>query len=475
MLVLTYVDEHYKTVIRRKDTNGFGDKAILALQAQCASITAFETHSTHREFTGLRIVPKESISAYLRRFSIARDKAEDAGNDYDNDTLVDLFLSSLGNSGHEYYSSFLSTLEFQRAETKSIPFSSLEQRFLQLEERHALRGSARREGANAALLNPNPLAASNRQGGKHKGKPQQRGGVNKKLRPASSTGSTSTGRDGKPILCFKCGKPGHKKADCPTNVGASNGSARGSSVALDTQETHHACMAVARNVTAAEHAFCTQVVEKSVIVEPRRIVAAVWLPAFMTLRPMNGFGRSSTPTMTFHIPGITFCHGTLDPDSPCRFGAGRRDFTGKLSCIDKDGVLDMGPRWGIFMYPHCHSATNLVTSIVDHILYDGVLPLGKHFFQREFEASDASHAAYCQRISEFLEGELKGSLLYLEDRCITIHVQDTFFEVNILPRFCIPRAPLEMEELYGGLASCPHFMVLDEIDSVEFHEAMRSV
>ena len=475
MLVLTYVDEHYKTVIRRKDTNGFGDKAILALQAQCASITAFETHSTHREFTGLRIVPKESISAYLRRFSIARDKAEDAGNDYDNDTLVDLFLSSLGNSGHEYYSSFLSTLEFQRAETKSIPFSSLEQRFLQLEERHALRGSARREGANAALLNPNPLAASNRQGGKHKGKPQQRGGVNKKLRPASSTGSTSTGRDGKPILCFKCGKPGHKKADCPTNVGASNGSARGSSVALDTQETHHACMAVARNVTAAEHAFCTQVVEKSVIVEPRRIVAAVWLPAFMTLRPMNGFGRSSTPTMTFHIPGITFCHGTLDPDSPCRFGAGRRDFTGKLSCIDKDGVLDMGPRWGIFMYPHRHSAANLITAIVDHILYDGVLPLGKHFFQREFEASDASHAAYCQRISEFLEGELKGSLLYLEDRCITIHVQDTFFEVNILPRFCIPRAPLEMEELYGGLASCPHFMVLDEIVSVEFREAMRSV
>jgi len=114
----------------------------------------------------------------------------------------------------------------------------------------------------------------------------------------------------------------------------------------------------------------------------------------------------------------------------------------------------MGPRWGIFMYPHCHSVTNLVNSIVGHILYDGVLPLGKHFFQREFEASDASHVAYCQRVSDFLEGELKGSFLYLEDCCITIHVQDTFFEVNILPRFCIPRAPLEMEELYGGLASC---------------------
>jgi hypothetical protein len=129
----------------------------------------------------------------LHCFSIARDRAEDAGNAYDNDTLVDLFLSSLGNSGHEYYSSFLSTLEFQRAETKSIPFASLKQRFLQLEECHALRGSARREGANAALLNPNPLVASNRQGGKQKGKLQQHGGVTKKLQTAGDTSSTSTG------------------------------------------------------------------------------------------------------------------------------------------------------------------------------------------------------------------------------------------------------------------------------------------
>jgi hypothetical protein len=292
MLVLTYIDEHYKIVIWRKDTNGFGDKAILTLQAQCASITAFETHSTHREFTGLQIVPKESISAYLHHFSIARDRAEDAGNEYDNDTLVDLFLSSLGNSGHEYYSSFLSTLEFQRAETKSILFASLEQHFLQLEERHALCGSARQEGANVALLNPNPLAASNHQGGKQKGKLQRHGGVTKKLRTAGGTSSTTTGCDGKPILCLKCGKPGLKKVDCPTgkegNGGTSNGSARGSSVALDTQEMHHACMAVAHSVTAAEHAFCAQVVDKPVIVESRQIVAAVWLPACMALRPMNG-------------------------------------------------------------------------------------------------------------------------------------------------------------------------------------------
>jgi hypothetical protein len=193
-----------------------------------------------------------------------RDRAEDAGNKYDNDTLVDLFLSSLGNSGHEYYSSFLSTLEFQRVEMKSIPFASLEQYFLQLEERHALRGSTHQEGANVALLNPNPLAASNHQSGKQKGKPPQRGRVAKKLRNAGSTSSNTIACDGKPILCFKCGKPGHKKADCLTrkegNGGTTNGSARGSSVALDTQETHHACIAVARSFTTTEHAFFVQVV-----------------------------------------------------------------------------------------------------------------------------------------------------------------------------------------------------------------------
>jgi hypothetical protein len=67
-------------VIRWKDTNGIGDKAILVLKSQCASITAYETHSTHHEFTGLCIVSRESVSASLHRFSIMWDKAEDAGN-----------------------------------------------------------------------------------------------------------------------------------------------------------------------------------------------------------------------------------------------------------------------------------------------------------------------------------------------------------------------------------------------------------
>jgi hypothetical protein len=109
-------------------------------------------------------------------------------------------------------------------------------------------------------------------------------------------------------------------------------------------------MAVARIPNTTEHAFSAQVVNPPGYVEPARIVTAIWLPSFMMQKPMQGYGQVPTPTMTFHIPSITFCHGTVDPNSPCCYGAGQRDFCGKSSSVDKDGVLDKGPRWGIYMY-----------------------------------------------------------------------------------------------------------------------------
>ncbi len=62
--LLTYVDTHFKMILQRKETNGFGDKSVLDLQAQCAS----------------------------HHFSMARDKAETVRNEYTNDALVDFFL-----------------------------------------------------------------------------------------------------------------------------------------------------------------------------------------------------------------------------------------------------------------------------------------------------------------------------------------------------------------------------------------------
>jgi hypothetical protein len=72
-------------IIRQKETTGFGDKAVLALQAQCASLTSVEQNTTHRDFTRMRIASRESLSSYLHRFLMARDKEETASNEYTND------------------------------------------------------------------------------------------------------------------------------------------------------------------------------------------------------------------------------------------------------------------------------------------------------------------------------------------------------------------------------------------------------
>ncbi len=70
-LLLTYVDMHFKMILQRKETNGFGDKAVLALQAPCASLTSKEQTTTQRDFTGLKIASRESLSSYLHHFSVA--------------------------------------------------------------------------------------------------------------------------------------------------------------------------------------------------------------------------------------------------------------------------------------------------------------------------------------------------------------------------------------------------------------------
>ena len=214
-------------IIRRKETNGFGDKSVLALQAQCASLTSVEQNNTQRDFTRMRIAPRESLSSYLHRFSMARDKAETAGNEYSNDALVDLFLSSLGTDNTAYYSILRTTLENQRADGQTIPFADMELKFIQLEERHTSSASSRRERANLAALNPNPLAASNRRHGKTKPRGATKSGNPKKHR---TTTSNNSGNNTRPIVCFGCNRPGHKKSECPerkegntANVGAARG------------------------------------------------------------------------------------------------------------------------------------------------------------------------------------------------------------------------------------------------------------
>jgi hypothetical protein len=103
-------------ILQRKETDGFGDKAVLALQVQCASITSVEQNNTQHDFTGMKITSRESLSSYLLPFLVARDNAEMAGNEYSNDALVDLFLSSHGADNTACYSILHTTLENQCAD-----------------------------------------------------------------------------------------------------------------------------------------------------------------------------------------------------------------------------------------------------------------------------------------------------------------------------------------------------------------------
>ncbi len=93
---------------------------------------------------------RESLSSYLHRFLVAGDNAEMAGNEYSNDALVDLFLSSLGTDNTAYYSILHTTLENQCADGQKMSFTDMELKFIQLEEHHTSNGSSHHEQANLA-------------------------------------------------------------------------------------------------------------------------------------------------------------------------------------------------------------------------------------------------------------------------------------------------------------------------------------
>jgi hypothetical protein len=239
-LLLTYVDMHYKTIIRIP----VGSVTSPALQAQCASLTSAEQNNTHRDFAGIRIASRESLSSYLHCFLMARDKAETARNEYTNDSLLDfIFISSLGTDNTAYYSILCTTLENQRADGQIIPFVDMELKFIQLEEQHTSSASSCQERVNLGAPNPNPLAASNCHNGK-----TQPWGTTKFGNPKKShiTTSSNSSNDSRPIVCFGCNKPGHKKYECPERKEgntANVGPAWGQPVAMATQEVHYASMA----------------------------------------------------------------------------------------------------------------------------------------------------------------------------------------------------------------------------------------
>ena len=75
----------------------------------------------------------ESATSYSRRFTVAQKYVEGARLQYTNNTLVYLFLGALLNSSNPEYKIHALSYKAQCGQNISIPFSTLEEKFQNLD------------------------------------------------------------------------------------------------------------------------------------------------------------------------------------------------------------------------------------------------------------------------------------------------------------------------------------------------------
>jgi hypothetical protein len=122
----------------------------------------------------------------LKRFTIARTKAIIADNTYSDDETVDLFLAALAQTKNVQYLYVIQHYMSERQSERTVFFHDLERRLLAIDESSERENFTRRR-AKVAL----GLAAG----------------------PAYD--ATANATNAKPIICYNCGKPGHKAPECP--------------------------------------------------------------------------------------------------------------------------------------------------------------------------------------------------------------------------------------------------------------------
>ena len=164
--------------------------------------------------------------------------------------------------------------------------------------------SSHHERPNLAALNPNPLAASNRHHGKTKPRGTTKSGNPKKHRATTSSNSSN---DTRPIVCFGCNKPGHKKSECPERKEGNNaniGAARGRPVTMATQEIHYASMAQVVE-PSPQGSSITRDPKKlwSMVVSQVPLVPSAWMTNFH--RQRQGGAREWLNLIKVSVPAVT--------------------------------------------------------------------------------------------------------------------------------------------------------------------------
>ena len=212
ILINSYVQGHWKNIIARKEIAGQGDKALKQIRRTCTTLTESQRNQFHIMLTTMKMHGTESATSYLRRFTVAQKHAEEAGLQYTNNTLVDLFLGALLHSSNPEYKIHALSYKAQRDQKISIPFSTLEEKFQNLDlsfDQTSKRPSQPRHQAKVSthISVDTPSNKINRS-------PSHKKRAEKSNKSQSSTSQYSKKREGT-RKCYACGDPNHIAPECP--------------------------------------------------------------------------------------------------------------------------------------------------------------------------------------------------------------------------------------------------------------------
>ena len=196
ILVNAFVQGYWKNVISRDNINGRGDRALAILHKMCLAMTPQLKHEYNNKFTSIVMEPNKPVSFFLRKFSISKQHAEDAGFYYSNSELVDMILNAIYKSNVPKYKTQAQIFQNQRAEGKKLHFATVEQVFNNM-DLTLDRTTSSRHHANISSHTSVDTPSNKINRGPRNGKPNNR---------FRSRFRTPT--------CFACGNPDHRVNEC---------------------------------------------------------------------------------------------------------------------------------------------------------------------------------------------------------------------------------------------------------------------
>jgi hypothetical protein len=255
----------------------------------------------------------------------------------------------------------------------------------------------------------------------------------KKACPVNSSG------DGKPIVCFGCNKPGHKKFECPERKEgntANAGAARGQPVAIAAQETHYVSMAQLVESSPALLAIEQESKRHWLRMESQaHFVPLVWMKNFH--QQQLGGAHNWLNLIKLTVPAMISLgppHPQPDPSLHYNY---HRDIFSPFALDLNATITEFDLKtWGFFVYPDDYDEqANPFEFLMKYVLLEGIIPLVMAYVANFFLAHGVAQQVYCQRIKEFVKEQLQNfaGFWHLMEHLVGVRVQGMQVEVLFYP------------------------------------------